>query len=57
MIAIRREVLEEILNDPEYAEKIKRCKNIKELVALLYEWNRKRGKKIAIINMDEGDSG
>lgn len=55
MVAVRREVLEEIMNDPEYAEKLKKCKNINELVALLYEWCRNKGKKIVVIDVDGGD--
>ena len=56
MVAVRREVLEEIMNDPEYAEKLKKCKNINELVALLCEWSRKRGKKIVVVNTEGSDS-
>jgi len=56
MVAIRREVLEEIMNDPDYAEKLKKCKNISNIVALLYEWSMKRGKKIVVVNTEGSDS-
>ena len=56
MVAVRREVLEEIMNDPKYAEKLKKCKNINELVALLYEWCRNKGKKIVVVNTEGSDN-
>jgi len=48
MLAVRREVLEEFLRENE--DKIRKCKNFKELAKLLYEWAREKGLRVVAVD-------
>jgi len=50
MITVRREILEELLNDEKIQKKLRKCKNINDLAKLLEKWAKEKGYRIAYTN-------
>ena len=51
MVTVSRELLEELLKDEKFVKKLKKCKNIKDLAKLLEKWAKKKGCKIAYVDI------
>ena len=47
MIAVKREVLEELLRDPEFSERLERCGSLEEAAMLLREYAERKGLRVA----------
>ncbi|MBW2674743.1 MAG: hypothetical protein JRD89_15255 [Deltaproteobacteria bacterium] len=47
LIAVKREVLEELLRDPEFSERLERCGSLEEVAGLLREYAERKGFRVA----------
>jgi len=47
VIAVKREVLEELLRDPEFSEKLDKCGSLEEVAKLLREYAERKGFRVA----------